>query len=234
VGACRTPVAPRTAVVVAGPLTAAIPAAPSARPAHPERARCPVIGLCVPLYVFDEVVSQPSARRAISWIHAQREAGAQALVIKIDTAGGDVEAGFGLIRAIESVGIPTYCVVDDRAYSMGFAILQACTMRLATTQAKLMSHAASLGLIGPAQEPRQLGSLLDPDDERVVGVRAISRVMAEHCAARMKVSLEEYLQRTATDWWMNGGEGLRYGALDRVVVSVESVHRYVQAGLRLP
>jgi ATP-dependent Clp protease protease subunit len=236
-GACGTPAHGPSTVVVAGPL--APPADAKPRVARDrDRDRCPVIGNCVPLYRFDDVVSAASARRAITWMHAQREAGAQALVIKIDTPGGEVDAGFSLINAIRSLGIATYCVVDDRAYSMGFAILQACTVRLATVRATLMIHEARLGVIdsppaGPG--PAAAGSLMPvaDDDERNVSVRAVSRVMAQHCAARMKITLEEYLQRTRGDWWMTGQEALGFGALDQITLSVESVHRYVQAGLPL-
>ena len=235
VGGCRTAAValPGGAIVVAGPQV--VPGASRPAPPRPERARCPVIGNCVPLYAFDEVVSEASAQRAITWIRAQREAGAQALVIKIDTPGGEVEAGFKLINTMRSVGIPTYCVVDDKAYSMGFAILQACTVRLATTHATLMIHAAALGLFDGERRPTGPSPVPpDADDARIIGVKAVSQVMAQHCAARMKVSLDEYLQRTSGDWWMNGREALGYGALDHVMVSVESVHRYVLAGLHLP
>ena len=64
-----------------------------------------------PLYVFDDVVSEASVRRAVTWIRSQREAGAQALVIKIDSPGGEVDAGLRLVNTLGSVGIPTYCVV---------------------------------------------------------------------------------------------------------------------------
>jgi ATP-dependent protease ClpP protease subunit len=234
--ACRT-AAPRTGsgtIVVAGPVA---PPGQTPRPVsrpERERVRCPVIGNCVPLYVFDEVVSAASARRAISWMRSQRDAGAQALVIKIDTAGGEVEAGFKLINAIASLGIATYCVVDDKAYSMGFAILQACTVRLATARSTLMIHEARLGMVDAQGEPGELATAVAADDQRNVGVRAVSHVMAQHCAARMKISLAEYLQKTAGDWWMNGRDALAFGALDQVTFSVESVHRYVQAGLPLP
>jgi ATP-dependent protease ClpP protease subunit len=229
--ACRTAAPVASTVVVAGPVAPAMPRVESHR--DKERARCPVVGSCVPLYVFDEVVSASSVRRAITWMRSQREAGAQALVIKIDTAGGEVDAGFKLINAIESLGIATYCVVDDKAYSMGFAILQACTVRLATQHARLMIHEARLGVVDPEGQPSEVLTAVPADDERNLGVQAVSRVMAQHCAARMKISLAEYLQKTAGDWWMNGRDALAFGALDQVTFSVESVHRYVQAGLPL-
>jgi ATP-dependent protease ClpP protease subunit len=228
--ACRSAAPAASTVVVAGPVAPAL-----AKPrATPHRERCPVIGNCVPLYVFDEVVSAPSVRRAISWMRSQREAGAQALVIKIDTAGGEVDAGFKLINAIESLGIATYCVVDDKAYSMGFAILQACTVRLATAHATLMIHEARLGAVDPEGRPSEMPIAVAADDQRNLGVQAVSHVMAQHCAARMKISLAEYLEKTAGDWWMNGRDALAFGALDQVTFSVESVHRYVLAGLPLP
>jgi ATP-dependent protease ClpP protease subunit len=233
--ACRTAAPVASTVVVAGPLAPAISMAKPRVESHreKERERCPVVGSCVPLYVFDEVVSAQSARRAITWMRSQREAGAQALVIKIDSAGGEVEAGFKLINAIESLGIATYCVVDDKAYSMGFAILQACTVRLATLHATLMIHEARLGVVDSQGQPSEVLTAVAADDERNLGVQAVSRVMAQHCAARMKITLAEYLQKTAGDWWMNGRDALAFGALDQVTFSVESVHRYVQAGLPL-
>lgn len=96
-------------------------------------------------------------------------------LIVIDSRGGEVNAGQGMIEMIEaekSLGIKVYCFVTSRAMSMAFNILTHCNVRLASNKARLLFHKiayASLdensGRLTP-NRLRELAAQLDSDDNK--------------------------------------------------------------------
>ena len=65
------------------------------------------------------------------------------VVLRINSPGGSVLAGFDLARYLEETGIQVVCVVDGEAASMAFYILQSCDVRLMTSRSMLMAHEPS-------------------------------------------------------------------------------------------
>lgn len=176
---------------------------------------CPALGNCVPVYRFDEAVDDGAVDDAVKWLGLAVEAKAHAVLMVLNTGGGSVEAGYKLIKALEGLSVPSYCVVDHNALSMGFAILESCSYRHATRRSLLMAHGPKMGGGGGNEEDFRNGA------ERL---RVLSVGMAEHCAMRMKLSAAEYLAKTTggKDWWMTVDEAISNGALDGWVLSVEA------------
>ena len=139
-------------------------------------------------------------------------AGEKTVMFRINSYGGNVAAGLDFIQAIEEFqkkGVKVICVVDTKAMSMGFAILQAvCNERLMTKRSVLLAHKASTQIKGN-----------DVDvEEDLEFLRALDRSMAEVCAARLKISVEEYRAKISTkDWTMAWQEAKKIGAVDGIV-----------------
>lgn len=190
--------------------------------------QCPKTGNCVPTYRFDGGVTDSSASKLVKWMKAAEDAGAKALVIEIETPGGSLDAGYKIIRALEDSKVPSYCVGEIETMSAGFAILESCTHRMMTKRTQLLAHEPHVSMIrgGSAKDLQNSADYL----------RTTARAFAEHCAARLKISLKEYLAKTdgGKDWFMNWEEALQVGAVDRVVPSAKWVTKHLQNDLKLP
>lgn len=85
-------------------------------------------------------VDEDTAKATIVSLAALREMHAEAVVLEINSEGGEVEAGFVIAKAIEDSQAPVHCVVDGEALSMAYFILQSCDTRSITPRSKLMAH----------------------------------------------------------------------------------------------
>jgi ATP-dependent Clp protease protease subunit len=174
---------------------------------------------CVPKYRFSDEVSEKSSKRIIAWIEASNKAGADELLLEINTPGGSVSDGFEVMRAIEESNAPVTCVVDGDADSMGFAILQSCEKRVMTRRSKLMAHEPAIGgsIHGQPNTFIAIAEMMKADRD----------ALAIHCAHRLKVTLAEYHRRTdgGLMWWMLSEEAKKVGAVDSVSDSVKAIHK---------
>lgn len=169
---------------------------------------------CVPKFVLNKDIDDESVTEAIAWADAWEKAGAKALVIELNTNGGDIDSGFRLSKRIEESKVPVHCIVDGSAYSMGMYILQSCSTRAATFRSTAMTHQPSVGgrMYGPQSEYQNIVDML----------RAMRNAMARHVMHRMRISFEEYQVRTAgsKQWWFDSVDMLRWGAVDGLVNTV--------------
>jgi ATP-dependent protease ClpP protease subunit len=107
------------------------------------------------------------------------------VTIEFNTNGGLNDPGFKLAKTIEEVGKPTICIVDGRAQSYGFYLLQSCTIRAMTTRSFLMMHEThydNLLLSHPNRHELQ---------RYVDDLTAEDNAMSEHYAKRMGVDVKQ-------------------------------------------
>jgi len=133
------------------------------------------------------------------------------LMLDINTPGGSVGEGFELEKALEATPAKIYCVVDGDAYSMGFFMLQSCQNRIMTKRSSLMAHEPLM--MTSADEMITIHDL----GERINDLTADARGIAEHAISRMKITLEQYQEKTTNrEWFMAWPEALQVGAVDCV------------------
>lgn len=180
-----------------------------------------------------EELDEEAVDKVIRRIEWAKEDEASAIVIEINSRGGPVTYGFKVAKAIEESTVPVHCVVDDQGYSMGLYILQSCQTRSMTKRSTLMGHE-------PAYNPGESGRQNDWYNA-FVELRALSRAMAEHVAARMTMSISDYATRVSNgkEYWLDWEEAWRVRAVDSVVKSVASVveaykHGEVPVNLAVP
>lgn len=174
---------------------------------------------CVPYLRFSDEVNEKTSKHIVKWIEAANKAGANELLLEINSPGGSVGDGFEVMRAIEDSDAPVTCMVDGDADSMGFAILQSCATRIMTPRSKLMAHEPSIGGMVQGQ-PNFFIAVAEM-------MKAERDVLAIHCAHRLKVSLAEYHRRTdgGLMWWMLSAEAKKVGAIDNIQTSVKKYHK---------
>lgn len=137
---------------------------------------------------------------------AQRPAVA---VIEINSGGGEYEAGFLLVKAIESSPIQILCQVDGMAASEAFYILQACDARSATARSVLMWHNITISQADvTALNAASLAKYAE----------VLNSAALHHISKKLKLTKEEVADKIRTsDWWMTPDEALTFGALDAVI-----------------
>jgi len=122
----------------------------------------------------------------------------------LDTNGGSVEDGNHIVNEVQKYNIS--CIAN-RAYSMGFVILQACQNRYITPFGKIMQHQISYGV---ANEKAKVESY-------VVLIQQVEQSLAEMQSAKIGIELEEFRQKTYNDWWMFGENAIKNNCADKVV-----------------
>lgn len=150
-------------------------------------------------------VTRESTSAIIAWLDEQEAAGETLLGLDIDSSGGDVDAGFALIRRMDAAVASIECVVGSAATSMAFAILQSCATRTMVPWAALMAH-----------EARLYGGVTDAEDAAVL--QATNDALAVQCSRRLRISIDDYKEKVnGRRWWMSSREALAINAVDRVV-----------------
>jgi ATP-dependent protease ClpP protease subunit len=147
-------------------------------------------------------------------IDKQVAAGAKQIYLRINSNGGSVFGGLEFIQRLEDLkkdGIKIKCVVDLRAISMGFVILQAaCDERLATDRSLFLAHNGSISSASGTKEDLQ---------EDVDVLDTLNHSMAKICAGRMGMPLEEYKKHLHDKkaWIFGAEEALSVHAIDGIV-----------------
>lgn len=142
-------------------------------------------------------------------------AGDLEIMFRLDSYGGSIFAGLDFIQHVEDAtrnkGILVTCVVDTKAYSMAFVILQsgACTSRLMTERSTLLAHNGRTTVKGTAVDIESEAKFL----------RALDESMASLVVKRMgTLSLSDYRYKVeGKDWTMASTEALEVNAVDDVV-----------------
>lgn len=168
----------------------------------------------------DTAITAELSEAFVSFMTEARIAGADAVIVEINSPGGSVSAGFKMAKAIEESPLAVVCIVDGDAASMAFYLLQSCDLRVMTDRSVLMAHEPSAMVMfagGQAKSWKRLG------DNMSSALTVTAKAMNHHMARRMRVSYAEFCKRIADgrEWWFDSMDAGKYGAVDLVVESVQ-------------
>lgn len=132
-----------------------------------------------------------------------------AVWLRINSHGGEVDAGLELIQAFDHYKKPLTCVVDVKAWSMGMSILEGCPRRLMTRRSTLMMHEVLVQSAGGNEH-----DLVNTAS----AVRAMTESLVQLAAGRMKIGPNEIRAHIdGRQWWLDVDEALDVGAIDGIV-----------------
>jgi ATP-dependent protease ClpP protease subunit len=190
----------------------------------------PHIGHMVVVVKLEGAVSTESATKIVDTLDTLQGGAVEAIVFEIISDGGDVAAGYDIIRAIEESRVPIYCVADERAFSMAFYVFEACQHRVLTRRTSIMIHEQHFSIA--ADEVVDNVWL----QQKVGNHRALANGLAEIVLKNLRhMSRKEYLQRVGTiDWYLNWQEAQKLGLIDYVVDTPTEAIRALQKNMRLP
>jgi ATP-dependent protease ClpP protease subunit len=184
-------------------------AAPSLK--CPEKAK-----LCVFPYRFSAEVTDESVDRFQKFLAASEKAGAKAVMLELNTAGGDPEAGHEMTRSIEMSPVRVICVADGVVASAGMYIFQSCDVRYMTKRSMLVTHNIHLQYKHGTEDNDVITIVSARDTSDTLAVA--SAAFAEQIVHRAKnITIQQYIAKVAyIDWEMGYAEALHYGFIDKV------------------
>lgn len=136
--------------------------------------------------------------------------------IIINSPGGSVLDGVGLIDAIKSSATPVFGIVVGYAYSMALNVLINCDFRISTSNSSFLLHDGSTGLFDSSTKFRDTMKFYDKLDER------LDRMIA----ARTKLTMKELEDRKRQENFWFADEAKDLGIIDAIIgedVSIEDV-----------
>ena len=122
----------------------------------------------------------------------------------LDTNGGSVEDGNKIINEILKYNMS--CIVE-KAYSMGFVILQACKTRYILPFGKIMQHQISFGFENEKAKVESYLLFINQIEEKLITLQT----------HRIGLSLIEFKEKTYNDWWLFGENILTNKCADKIV-----------------
>ena len=111
-------------------------------------------------------------RRGVKEAHAQ---GAKALIFRMDTPGGTLDAAGEIVNLIENLDIPTYTFVEEEAFSAG-AIIALATDNIYMSPGSVIGDAMPM-MMGTFSGPQELPEAIQ--EKMVSAVAALIRSAAE-------------------------------------------------------
>jgi ATP-dependent Clp protease, protease subunit len=132
------------------------------------------------------------------------------ITIHIDSPGGDVAAGLGIISVFEYINSPIKTINTGTCCSMGAGILAAGKKgrRHSLRFARTMIHQSSGVAHGNIQDAKIRMAVWDEYNEELL------ELLAGYCKKSVK-QIKEDMQR---DKWMKPKEAVEYGLIDSVIV----------------
>lgn len=172
----------------------------------------PALATTTHLRLMSEI-SDESVTPIIDGIENAPHGKEDAVVIEINSPGGEVDPGFKLVKAIEAYPSKVLCIVDGEADSMASYVFVSCDVRAMTKRSILMIHQPGMGGQG------QVNDLMNAAD----WLAASGRAASEHYALHMHgITAAELATRTAggRELWLDWHDAKKYGAVDIVVDKV--------------
>lgn len=132
------------------------------------------------------------------------------IFLRINSPGGDVEAGFVLIDTLEAIESPVQCIIESKAHSMAAMLTTFCDRVYMFPHATIMFHEASYGTLG---EDPQIRSKME------FNARYLDRISME-ISANLGISLDDYRKKIRDGWWMMAQDAVKAKAADEIVESL--------------
>lgn len=124
--------------------------------------------------------------------------------VYLDTPGGSVESGNKILMEIQKYNLSC---ITDRAYSMGFVLLQGCKNRYIRQFGRIMQHQISYGIQNEKGKIDSYSNFIDQVEDELVEMQS-SKIGLEKDAFRLK---------TMNDWWMMGKYAIQNNCADEIV-----------------
>lgn len=164
---------------------------------------------------INEVITEDTAKRVVNEIRFWNSLETidscdpkEPIVIYIDSSGGDLNATYSIIAAIELSTVPIFTVNMGKAYSGGFFILISGTKRFAVPYCSYLFHEGSVCSGDDAHKFLQHADFY----------RHQLSQLKEITLNNTTISEELYNKHKKDDWWFGNQTALKYKVIDEEIV----------------
>lgn len=160
------------------------------------------------VFLFSEI-NNSSAQSTINQLMALDDVSHQDITLFINSPGGSVSDGLAIIDTMETMHSDVRTVCIGLAASMAAVILAAGTKgkRFITPRAKVMIHQPLGGIQGQASDISKLCEEITKTKDSIT----------EFLSERTGQSMERLTTDMDRDYWLNSGEAVVYGIVDRIM-----------------
>ena len=169
----------------------------------------PIICGNLPIYlnesnviVVKNAIDETTASKFIYQLNSMKNK--KDVFVYLDTPGGSVESGNKILMEVQKYNLS--CIAD-KAYSMGFVILQGCQNRYIRQYGRIMQHQISYGIRNEKGKIDSYGNFIDQVEEELVELQA------------EKIGMEKthFQLKTMNDWWLMGKYAVKNNCADQIV-----------------
>lgn len=160
------------------------------------------------VFLFSEI-NNSSAQSMINQLMALDDISHQDITLIINSPGGSVSDGLAIIDTMETMHSDVRTVCTGLAASMAAVILAAGTKgkRFITPRAKVMIHQPLGGIQGQASDISKLCEEITKTKDSIT----------EFLSERTGQSMERLTADMDRDYWLNSGEAVVYGIVDKIL-----------------
>lgn len=141
---------------------------------------------------------------ASSFIYKLNTLSNKNVFVYLDTPGGSVESGNKMLMEIQKYNLS--CIAD-RAYSMGFVLLQGCQNRYIRPYSRIMQHQISYGIQNEKGKIDNYANFIDQVEDELVEMQS----------SKIGLDKDRFRLRTMNDWWMMGKYAIENNCADEMV-----------------
>lgn len=124
--------------------------------------------------------------------------------VYLDTPGGSVESGNVILNEIQKYNLS--CIAE-KAYSMGFVLLQGCKKRYITKYAKVMQHQLSYGIKNEIEKINSYSRFINEIDQELNQMQA----------NKINMTYSDFKFKTFNEWWLFGQNIISENVADKMV-----------------
>lgn len=128
----------------------------------------------------------------------------------INSCGGDIYRGFGVIDAILNSNTPVYTICYGAALSMGFIIMASGHHRIASKHSTFMYHEMLWSL---SEEKLSTHRREVEEGKRTMDI--YDSIILDHTNLTKKQL--DIIKKEHRDWYMSAEEALTYGIIDEII-----------------
>jgi ATP-dependent Clp protease protease subunit len=133
----------------------------------------------------------------------------QPIKIHIDSYGGSVYQGLGLLNIIKNCTTPIHTIVTGCAMSCGFLISISGHKRFAYQHSTFMYHQVASA---------EFGKLKDIEDG-VIEIKRLQHIIEQHTISQTKIPIAKLTEvyNKKEDWYMDSKQALKLGVIDEII-----------------
>jgi len=163
---------------------------------------------------FHEEVTPESSNQLITYLlHLDAEAPGEEITLCIASPGGDVVSGLAVYDVMQMIKSPIRTVATGLAASMGAVLFMGGKKRELTAHSRVMIHDPLLSGSGGIKRALEL----EKEAAQLMETRSI---LAEIIAKRSGHSIEEVLEKTREDCYMDAKQAIEFGIATGICTNI--------------